>query len=77
MAKKIIPKAFLTLWMLLLLSLGGYYAFAAPREAEYSGQENRNLAAFPAVFVPVLMMRLSTEFRQIGNWKREISSVLM
>ena len=48
MANKWIPKAFLALWMLLLITLGGYYVFLAPREEQYSSQENRTLAAFPA-----------------------------
>lgn len=49
MAKKWIPKAFLGLWMLLLITLGGYYVFLAPREETYSPDENRTLAAFPAL----------------------------
>lgn len=49
MAKRILPKVYIALWMLLLLGLGCYYLFFAPRDSEYSAAENRNLAAFPEV----------------------------
>ena len=49
MAKKIIPQAFVALWMLLLIALGSYYVFLAPRDSQYSEDENRTLAAFPTV----------------------------
>lgn len=45
--KKQMPVFFIALWMLLLVSLGGYYLLFAPRESTYSPEENRNLAAFP------------------------------
>ncbi len=41
-------KAYLALWMLLLLTLGGYYLFFAPRDGAYSPEENRTLTGFPA-----------------------------
>lgn len=49
MAKRILPKVFTGLWMALLLSLTVYYLFLAPRGSEYSEQENRTLAGFPAI----------------------------
>ena len=47
--KRIIPKIFLTVWIALLILLGGYYLFFAPRGSEYSAEENRTLAGFPEV----------------------------
>lgn len=47
--KKILPKLYITLWMLLLVLLGGYYLFFAPRISAYSEAENRTLAGFPEV----------------------------
>lgn len=49
MVKKILTKAFIALWMALLVGLGLYYAFLAPRDGAYSQQENRNLTAFPEI----------------------------
>ena len=49
MAKKFLPKVYIALWMVLLLSLGIFYAGFAPRDAEYTETENRTLAAFPQV----------------------------
>ena len=49
MAKRILPKVYITLWMLLLVGLGTYFLFFAPRESAYSENENRTLAGFPAV----------------------------
>ena len=42
-------KCFIALWMLLLVFLGSYYLFLAPRESAYSPDENRTLAGFPEV----------------------------
>ena len=42
-------KVHIAVWVLLLALLGGYYLFFAPRSSEYSPEENRNLAGFPAI----------------------------
>ena len=47
--KRIIPKLFLTAWIALLILLGGYYLFFAPRDSAYSPEENRTLAGFPDI----------------------------
>lgn len=49
MAKKYLPKVYIALWMLLLVGLGCYFLFFAPRDSAYSEAENRTLAGFPAV----------------------------
>lgn len=45
--KRILPRAYIALWLVLLFILGGYYLLFAPRGSEYSPDENRSLAAFP------------------------------
>lgn len=45
--KKKTAVVFIGFWGLILLSLAGYYLFAAPREESYSPEENRMLAAMP------------------------------
>lgn len=40
-------KVYIALWMVLLVALGVYYAFFAPRDGAYSEAENRTLTAFP------------------------------
>lgn len=45
---KRIKKVYILLWVLLIALLGSYYLFLAPRESEYSPEENRTLAGFPA-----------------------------
>lgn len=47
--KRPLPRIYIALWMLLLIALGSYYLFLAPRESEYSAAENRNLAGFPEI----------------------------
>jgi hypothetical protein len=47
--KKLHIKAFVALWMALLLCLGIYYAGFAPRESRFTETENRTLAGFPEV----------------------------
>ncbi len=47
MANKHLAKAFICLWMALLVGLGVYYVAFAPRDGAYSHQENRTLTAFP------------------------------
>ena len=49
MVKKLLMKAFIALWMALLLCLGIYYAGFAPRESGYTETENRTLAGFPEI----------------------------
>lgn len=49
MAKKLLPKLYIALWMALLLGLGAYYLFLAPRDSVQSQKENRMLTAFPEV----------------------------
>lgn len=49
MDNKLFMKAFIAVWMALLLCLGIYYIGFAPRESSYTETENRNLAAFPEV----------------------------
>ena len=49
MAKKYLPKVYIALWMLLLVGLGCYFLFFAPRDSAYSEAENRTLACFPTV----------------------------
>lgn len=68
MAKKILPKAYIALWMLLLVVLGCYYLFFAPRDSEYSPVENRTLAAFPKVTVQSVFS---------GDFGREIETYLL
>ena len=48
MAKKHLIKVYIALWMLLLVGLGCYFLFFAPRNSAYSEAENRTLAGFPA-----------------------------
>lgn len=47
--KKKIAVCFIALWAVLLVGLGGYYVFAAPREEAYSESENRMLSAMPEI----------------------------
>lgn len=49
--KKILPQIFTFLWVLMILLLGLYYVFFAPRGSEYSPDENRTLAGFPKITV--------------------------
>lgn len=42
-------KAFIAMWMVLLIGLGVYYVGFAPRDGAYSPQENRTLTPFPAL----------------------------
>lgn len=48
MAKKVLSTAFIALWVLLIAVLGSYYMFFAPRDSEFTEEENRTLAGFPA-----------------------------
>ena len=48
MAKKILSTVFIAVWVLLIGVLGSYYLFFAPRDSEYTEDENRTLASFPA-----------------------------
>lgn len=52
--KRILPRVYIALWLALLFILGGYYLLFAPRESEYSPDENRTLAAFPELTVESL-----------------------
>ena len=45
--KKWMPRAFVAMWLVLLVVLGGYYFLFAPTESAYSEMENRTVAAFP------------------------------
>ena len=47
MAKKILSTVFIAVWVLLIGVLGSYYLFFAPRDSEYTEDENRTLAGFP------------------------------
>lgn len=47
--KKVITICFVSLWLLLIVTVGAYYVFLAPRETTYSEEENRNLQGFPEV----------------------------
>lgn len=49
MAKKLLPKVYIALWMVLLAGLGAYYLFFAPRTSEFSQKENRMLTGFPEI----------------------------
>lgn len=49
--KKLHIKAFIALWMALLLCLGIYYIGFAPRESSFTETENRTLAGFPKITV--------------------------
>ena len=49
MAKKYLQKVYIALWMLLLVGVGCYFLFFAPRDSAYSEAENRTLAGFPTV----------------------------
>ena len=68
MAKKFLPKVYIALWMVLLLSLGIFYAGFAPRDAEYTETENRTLAAFPQVTAENLFS---------GQFSQEIETYLL
>lgn len=68
MAKRILPKVYVALWMALLLGLGIYYAGFAPREAEFTETENRTLAAFPEVTAESLFS---------GQFGQEIETYLL
>ena len=68
MAKRSLPKVYIALWMLLLVVLGCYYLFFAPRSSEYSASENRTLAAFPKVTVQSVFS---------GDFGREIETYLL
>lgn len=68
MAKKILPKVYIALWMVLLVGLGIYYAGFAPRDAEFTETENRTLAAFPEV---------SAESLFSGRFSQEIETYLL
>lgn len=48
MAKKILSTVFTAIWVLLIGVLGCYYLFFAPRSSEFTEEENRTLAGFPA-----------------------------
>lgn len=48
MAKKILSTVFIAVWVLLIGVLGSYYLFFAPRNSEFTEEENRTLAGFPA-----------------------------
>jgi len=49
MAKKLLPRIYMLFWIFLLLVIGIYYLLLAPRSSEYSPDENRTLAGFPAI----------------------------
>ena len=49
MKNKLLQTILIAVWTLLLLSMGVYYVFCAPRESEFTETENRTLAAFPEV----------------------------
>lgn len=68
MKKRNIPRLFLAIWMALLLLLGVYYALFAPRSSEYSPEENRTLAAFPA---------FTAENIFSGNFSQEMETYLL
>lgn len=68
MEKRILPKLFLGLWLVLLIGLGVYYAAFAPRESEFTETENRTLAAFPEVTVQSLFS---------GQFGQEIETYLL
>lgn len=68
MAKRILPKLFLGLWLMLLIGLGVYYAAFAPRESEFTETENRTLAAFPDVTAQSLFS---------GQFSQEIETYLL
>ena len=68
MAKKILPKVYIALWMVLLLGLGIFYAGFAPRDAEFTETENRTLAAFPEVTAESLFS---------GRFSQEIETYLL
>lgn len=65
---EILPRLFLALWLGLLFALGGYYLFLAPRESEYSPEENRTLAAFPELTAQSLFS---------GRFGREMETYLL
>lgn len=61
--KSIVMKLFLSLWLLLIFALGGYYLLFAPRESTYTETENRTLAAFPDLtFQSVFSGKFGEEF---------------
>ena len=48
MKKHFLKKLCIILWLSVLICLGGYYLFFAPRDSAFSETENRTLAGFPA-----------------------------
>lgn len=63
--KNIYKAVFITLWVALLVLLGGYYLIFAPRTGSFSEAENRNLAGFPEVTVQsVFSGRFGEEFER-------------
>ena len=49
MKHNLLQTILIALWVLLLLSMGIYYTFLAPRDSEFTEAENRTLAAFPEI----------------------------
>lgn len=68
MKKKNIRRLFLAMWMVLLILLGIYFALFAPRNSEYSQEENRTLAGFPA---------LTAENIFSGNFSQQMEDYLL
>ena len=61
-------KAFIALWVALLMALGIYYVAFAPRDGAYSEQENRTLTAFP---------ELNSKTLFSGDFGREMENYLL
>ena len=49
MKNKLLQTILIVFWALLLLSIGIYYLFFAPRGSEFTDTENRTLASFPEI----------------------------
>ncbi len=66
--KRRMPRAYIALWLALLLVLGMYYLLLAPRTSVYSEEENRTLAAFP---------ELTAESLFSGEFGRDMETYLL
>ncbi len=68
MNNKLLQKLFIGLWLAILVLLGGYYLFFAPRDSEFTETENRTLAAFPEITAESLFS---------GRFGKEIETYLL
>ncbi len=68
MKQNLLQNFFIGLWLGILVLLGGYFLFLAPRESEFTEAENRTLAAFPEVTADSIFS---------GRFSQEIETYLL